>query len=96
MSAASLGLNILQDMSDPVFEMKFESLPPTSKVSYRLVLVILLSHSPFYNCSERQLKLITHLYRQIQLSTVSSSLLVFVLFLYHITRFYNSLYLFYS
>lgn len=41
MSAASLGLNVLQDMSDPVFEMKFESLPPTSKVSYRLVLVVL-------------------------------------------------------
>lgn len=35
MSAASLGLNILQDMSEPVFEMKFESLPPVSKVGYR-------------------------------------------------------------
>ncbi len=39
MSAASLGLNILQDMSEPVFEMKFESLPPASKVGYRLVLL---------------------------------------------------------
>ncbi|XP_022802556.1 vacuolar protein sorting-associated protein 13D-like isoform X2 [Stylophora pistillata] len=35
-SAATLGLNILQDMNDPVFEMKFESLPPASKVGYRL------------------------------------------------------------
>ena len=38
-SAASLGLNILQDMSEPVFEMKFESLPPASKVGYRQVLL---------------------------------------------------------
>ena len=37
MSAGSLGLNILQDMNEPVFEMKFESLPPASKVGYRLV-----------------------------------------------------------
>ena len=37
MSAATLGLNILQDMSEPVFAMKFESLPPASKVAYRLV-----------------------------------------------------------
>lgn len=46
MSAASLGLNIIQDMSEPVFEMKFESLPPTSKVGYRLVFVgiVLLDH----------------------------------------------------
>ena len=36
MSAASVGLNLLQDMSEPVFEMKFESLSPTSKVAYRL------------------------------------------------------------
>ncbi|KAJ7382631.1 hypothetical protein OS493_033687 [Desmophyllum pertusum] len=36
MSAATLGLNILQDMSEPVFAMKFESLPPASKVAYRL------------------------------------------------------------
>lgn len=39
MSAASVGLNILQDMSEPVFEMKFESLPPASKVGYRQVLL---------------------------------------------------------
>ena len=39
MSAASLGLNILQDMSEPVFEMKFESLPSASKVGYRQVLL---------------------------------------------------------
>lgn len=39
MSAAGLGLNILQDMNEPVFEMKFESLPPTSKVGYRSVLL---------------------------------------------------------
>ena len=37
MSAASVGLNLLQDMNEPVFEMKFESLSPTSKVAYRLV-----------------------------------------------------------
>ena len=37
MSAASVGVNLLQDMSEPVFEMKFESLSPTSKVAYRLV-----------------------------------------------------------
>lgn len=36
MSAASVGLNLLQDMNEPVFEMKFESLSPTSKVAYRL------------------------------------------------------------
>ena len=36
MSAASVGLNLLQDMIEPVFEMKFESLSPTSKVAYRL------------------------------------------------------------
>lgn len=41
MSTASLGLNILQDMSEPVFEMKFESLPPASKVGYRYVLLTL-------------------------------------------------------
>ena len=41
MSAASLGLNIVQDMSEPVFEMKFESLPPASKVGYRQVLLTL-------------------------------------------------------
>ena len=41
-SAASLGLNILQDMSEPVFEMKFESLPPASKVGYRQVLLELM------------------------------------------------------
>lgn len=39
MSAASLGLNILQEMNEPVFQMKFESLPPASKISYRLVLL---------------------------------------------------------
>ena len=39
MSAAGLSLNILQDMNEPVFEMKFESLPPTSKVGYRSVLL---------------------------------------------------------
>ena len=39
-SVATLGLNILQDMNDPVFEMKFESLPPASKVGYRLVLIV--------------------------------------------------------
>ena len=38
-SAATLGLNILQDMNDPVFKMKFESLPPASKVGYRLALI---------------------------------------------------------
>jgi len=38
-SAASLGLNILQEISEPVFEMKFESLPPASKVGYRQVLL---------------------------------------------------------
>lgn len=38
-SAGSLGLNILQDMNEPVFEMKFESLPPASKVGYRSVLL---------------------------------------------------------
>ena len=37
MSAASVGLNLLQDMNEPVFEMKFESLSPTSKVAYKLV-----------------------------------------------------------
>ena len=36
MSAASVGLNLLQDMNEPVFEMKFESLSPKSKVAYRL------------------------------------------------------------
>lgn len=36
MSAASVGLNLFQDMNEPVFEMKFESLSPTSKVAYRL------------------------------------------------------------
>ena len=41
MSAATVGLNILQDMNKPVFEMKFESLPPASKVGYRLVLLII-------------------------------------------------------
>lgn len=45
MSAASLGLNILQDISEPVFEMKFESLPPSSKVGYRLVLLTLYQMS---------------------------------------------------
>ena len=44
MSAASMGLNIVQDMSEPVFEMKFESLPPASKVGYRQVL---LTHCHF-------------------------------------------------
>lgn len=41
MSTASLGLNIVQDMSKPVFEMKFESLSPASKVGYRQVLLTL-------------------------------------------------------
>lgn len=36
MSAAGLGLNILQEMNEPVFEMKFESLPPANKAAYRL------------------------------------------------------------
>ena len=35
MSAAGLGLNILQEMNEPVFEMKFESLPPANKAAYR-------------------------------------------------------------
>ena len=34
-SAASLGLNILQEMNEPVFEMKFESLPSSKKAAYR-------------------------------------------------------------
>lgn len=42
MSTASLGLNIVQDMSEPVFEMKFESLSPASKVGYRQVLLTLI------------------------------------------------------
>ena len=37
MSAATVGLNLLPDLVvPPVFEMKFEQLPPASKVAYRL------------------------------------------------------------
>ena len=49
-SAASLGLNILQDMNEPVFEMKFESLPPASKVGYRSVLLTREMPVPIPRC----------------------------------------------
>ena len=44
-SAAGVGLNILQDMNEPVFEMKFECLPPASKIGYRFVLAEICSVS---------------------------------------------------
>jgi hypothetical protein len=43
MSSTTLGLNIIQEFSEPpVFEMKFVQMPPQSKLTYTYVTEILI------------------------------------------------------